>query len=223
MLLRDSSWTANIAQCIVDVLEERMGYELLAVLVASGPGSRMRPLALSKQGQDTAFLEADKAYVETRCSSPGLGLTNWVARTGKSVRVGNVAEDSRYFGIRGDIQSELCVPLLVDGEMIGVINTETATPNAYGAADQRFLETAASHIALAIKYSQRQELGLGHVGRSGRGSPLSTSCMYCKSMRMGKDNWVSPEEFLLRRLGVVLSHGVCPSCDQGWADKGLLE
>lgn len=223
ILLQDNPWTTPLAQNIVEVLEGSMGYELLAVLVVTKPGEPMQPVALSEQGQDSAFLEADKAHVESRCTNPGLGLTNWVARTGESIRVGKVADDSRYFGIRDDIQSELCVPLLLGGEMVGVINTETTIPNAYGAADQQFLETAASHIAIAIKHSQRHGFGLGRAERPDGGSPLSTACMYCKKIELDRDHWIPPDEFLLRRFGVLLSHGVCPPCCKDLLDTESLE
>ena len=190
-----------------------MGYEFLALLVVKEPGRRMHPLALSKQGQDAAFLEADKAYVESRCSSQGVGVTRWVATTGQSARIGNVTDDPRYFGIRDDVKSELCVPLLVGTEMIGVINTETTRPDAYTATDERFLKTAACHLALGIKYNQQRADGRGHV----------TTCSYCKRVRVEKNTWISADAYLMNRSGIRFSHGICPPCYERVLDTNLRE
>src|SRR5208337_5319214 len=51
----------------------------------------------------------------------GQGLTGWVARTGKPARVGDVSRDPRYIMLRQEVQSELAVPLEVNGEVRGVI------------------------------------------------------------------------------------------------------
>ncbi len=211
--LRDNPEKTDLAQDVVDILETGMGYEFLAVLVVTEPGKDMHPLALSKQGQDAAFLEADKAYVESRCATQRVGLTRWVATTGQSARVGNVAEDPRYFGIRDDIKSELCVPLLVGKEVIGVINTETARPDAYTATDERFLETAACHLALGIKYNQQRLDERSRV----------TMCSYCKRVRVEPDTWISTEAYLISRSGIRFSHGICPPCYERAVDTNLRD
>lgn len=212
MHLRDNPEKTELAQDIVEILETRMGYEFLAVLVVTEPGRGMQPLALSKQSQDEAFLEADKAYVKSRLWSPAVGITHWVARSGQTVRLGNVGDDPRYFGIRDDIRSELCVPLLVGTEVIGVINTETTSSNAYTATDERFLETAACHVALAIKHNRRYGSGPWHVKRPADGSPLLAACSYCKRIRVDQGSWISPEAYLMNRSGIQFSHSICPPC-----------
>lgn len=213
MHLRDNPEKTELAQDIVEILETRMGYEFLAVLVVTEPGRGMQPLALSKQSQDEAFLEADKAYVKSRLWSPAVGITHWVARSGQTVRLGNVGDDPRYFGIRDDIRSELCVPLLVGTEVIGVINTETTSSNAYTATDERFLETAACHIALGIKYNQQRAGGRGRV----------IMCSYCKRVRVEPDTWISTEAYVMIRSGIRFSHGICPPCYERAVDKHLRD
>jgi len=219
-LLQETTDQTSLAQNIVEMLEKDVGYEHLAILVAAEAG--MQPLALSRQGQDAAFLEVDKIYVESRCSSSTSGLTNRVAQTGQSCRVGNVAEDPRYLGIRDDIRSELCVPLVVGREVIGVINTETTIPDAYDETDQRFLETAASQIALGITFKRRLGTVSGHGKRTEDHAPVTT-CSYCKNLQVDQDHWISPEMFLLRRLGLLVTHGICPSCYERLEDSGFSE
>lgn len=80
----------------------------------------------------------------------GEGLTGWVARTGRSVRIGNVAQDRRYFELRPGVCSELAVPLLADGEVRGVINLDADVPEAFSAADDALLTDLAALAAPAI-------------------------------------------------------------------------
>ncbi len=109
---------SNLVQHALQALENGMGYEFLAVLVVTEPGGGMKPLALSEQGKDVAFLETDKAYVESKCLSSPMSITSWVAKTSQCILVGNVNNDPRYLGIRDAILSELCVPLIAGKEVI---------------------------------------------------------------------------------------------------------
>lgn len=45
--------------------------------------------------------------------------------------------------------------------------------------------------------------------------PILPVCMYCKSVRDEKDLWHEREEFLVGTIAQKLSHGICPSCDEG--------
>ena len=80
----------------------------------------------------------------------GEGITGWVARSGKSARVGNVANDRRYIRIRADICSELAVPLRVGDTVRGVINLNSDRLDAFSADDEELLQELAQVAAPAI-------------------------------------------------------------------------
>ncbi len=80
----------------------------------------------------------------------GEGITGWVARSGKSARVGNVAADRRYIRIRADICSELAVPLRVGDSVRGVINVNSDRLDAFSADDEELLQELAQVAAPAI-------------------------------------------------------------------------
>ena len=63
-------------------------------------------IGLSKEAQETQL-------------AIGRGVTGWVAKMGKPLRVPDVTADPRYISVRKDIRSELAVPLLVEGALIG--------------------------------------------------------------------------------------------------------
>jgi signal transduction histidine kinase len=80
----------------------------------------------------------------------GEGVTGWVARHGKTVRVGDVIRDPRYVAARRGVKSELAVPLEVNGETRGVINVDSDRADAFSADDQELLEQLAVQAAKVI-------------------------------------------------------------------------
>ena len=147
----------TLAQEIIQVMEETLNYEYSAVLLLDETSGRLIPYALSDQGRGTAFIKKDKAYVDSHDIRIGLGITGWVAHTGQSVLVNDVRKDPRYYPMRKNIRSELCVPLRAGEKTIGVVNIETARLNAYSEADQQVLETMAAQIAIAIQNARLYE------------------------------------------------------------------
>lgn len=77
------------------------------------------------------------------------GITGKVARTGKPLRVGNVEKEASYVEVTDGVQSELCVPIISHGQVIGVINSESKEQNAYSVKDERLLTTIAHTLATA--------------------------------------------------------------------------
>lgn len=80
----------------------------------------------------------------------GEGITGWVARTGKAARVGMVEKDPRYVMVRRNICSELAVPLVVEGEIRGVLNVDSDRQDAFSSDDQILLEELALQAAKVI-------------------------------------------------------------------------
>ncbi len=143
-----------LANEIIQALESILNYTYGAVLLIDESGERLMPFALSAQKQNPLFVEQDKKYVESADIRVGKGITGWVAKTGQSIRLGDVRQDDRYFGIRDDIRSELCVPLKAGERVIGVINMESTQADAYSESDERVLETVAAQVSVAIQNSQ---------------------------------------------------------------------
>ncbi len=73
-----------------------------------------------------------------------------VYRTGKPYCVGDATQDPLYTHSAGDMRSELCVPLLVGGKVLGVINAEDHRLNRFSAEDEHLMVTLANQVALAI-------------------------------------------------------------------------
>lgn len=81
---------------------------------------------------------------------PGEGITGWVARYGRSVRLDDVRRDARYVCVRSEVISELAVPLEVQGEVRGVINVDSDQEAAFSAEDQELLESLSREAARVV-------------------------------------------------------------------------
>jgi len=89
-----------------------------------------------------------------RLSLPiGRGVTGWVAKTGEPLRVPDVRADGRYVSVRKDVRSELAVPLIVEGNLIGVLNVDSSRRDAFSAADEELLVALANQAAQVIHNS----------------------------------------------------------------------
>jgi signal transduction histidine kinase len=80
----------------------------------------------------------------------GEGVTGWVARHGRTARVGDVQSDPRYVSLRSEVRSELAVPLEVRGEVRGVINVDSDRIDAFTADDQELLEALSREAAKVV-------------------------------------------------------------------------
>ncbi len=140
----------ELAQEIIRIIEATLDYEYSAVLLIDPETQELIPFALSDQRRGPVFAQQDRAYLASNKLHVGKGVTGWVAQTGESARLDDVGADPRYFAVRNAIGSELCVPLLLEDRVIGVVNVETARRCAYTAEDQTVLEIVASQIAVAL-------------------------------------------------------------------------
>ena len=70
------------------------------------------------------------------------------AATEKATIVVNA--DSRYLACSIETRSEIVVPIIEDGGVLGEIDIDSDTPAAFGAADRRLLEQVASFLAESL-------------------------------------------------------------------------
>ncbi len=81
----------------------------------------------------------------------GKGVSGRVAQTGTAIRLGNISETNYYIDVDERTVSELCVPIKIKNQILGVINTESAKSNAFTADDEFLLTTLAGQLATAIE------------------------------------------------------------------------
>jgi signal transduction histidine kinase len=78
---------------------------------------------------------------------PGEGITGWVATTGLPLRSGDVREDKRYVSINPRVRSEMAVPVEIRGQVVGLLNVDSTSVDAFSATDEARLVDMASEAA----------------------------------------------------------------------------
>jgi L-methionine (R)-S-oxide reductase len=74
------------------------------------------------------------------------GLCGAAVATGKPVVVGDVASDPRYLTTHTTTRSEIVVPVLAEGDVVGLIDVESEQPDAFGESDRQLLERCAAVV-----------------------------------------------------------------------------
>jgi L-methionine (R)-S-oxide reductase len=75
------------------------------------------------------------------------GLCGDAVATGETVMVGDVSADPRYLTTHATTRSEIVVPVLLAGEIVGVVDVESDRPDAFGGNDRAFLERCAGALS----------------------------------------------------------------------------
>jgi sigma-B regulation protein RsbU (phosphoserine phosphatase) len=78
------------------------------------------------------------------------GITGLVATTRSPVFVGDVKADPRYLPLVDAVRSELAVPMVQRGKLVGVIDLQSTQLNAFSAEDCAMLQLIASRATASI-------------------------------------------------------------------------
>jgi signal transduction histidine kinase len=86
------------------------------------------------------------------------GLTGWVAASGKPLVIPDVSQEPRYVWMHGSqTRSEVTIPILVKGRVIGVLDTQSDQVNAFDETDLAVLQSLAHQAGAAIENAQLYE------------------------------------------------------------------
>ena len=84
----------------------------------------------------------------------GRGITGRAAEIGKPQVVHEIEIERDYLpGVPG-ARSEIALPLIAEGQVIGVLNCESPEPNAYQEEHVRTLSVVAQHLAVVLRTAQ---------------------------------------------------------------------
>ena len=135
---------------IVHLIRESFGYYHVVIYTADRERQTVTFQASSSVGGQAVAVEVKW----------GEGLIGWVAAHGDPVLVNDVDQDSRYRCVETleETRSELAVPLLLEGELVGVLDVQSDRLNAFGPDDLFILETLGAQIALAIHRARLYEM-----------------------------------------------------------------
>ena len=137
----------NTLMAILEVTEELVPEGHVAVLLIDDVSRSLIVRAARGYSDDANLLHIPL----------GQGVTGRCAETGDVVVVDNLAEVDDYIeGVEG-AQSEIALPLKIDGRVIGVLNAESRSPDAYSDDHVRPLSVVAQQAAVVIRAAQLNE------------------------------------------------------------------
>jgi signal transduction histidine kinase len=140
--LTDSSEVAEITS---DLLARYFAYELCSVFIADEKGD----LTIAGFGGTSPHV-VKRAMKSFEYPLSG-GITGHVFETGESLVVNDVLQDSRYRSIKGwQAGSEMCVAIRDGEKILGIIDVESSSRNAFTHNDFIALESLAGILASVI-------------------------------------------------------------------------
>ena len=138
----------DVLTTILDLLHQVVPFDAAAIYVLGQTG-------LSAQSA-RGYAEDQKRALAIKLDE---GLVGWAARTGEPVIVSDVTGDTRYLAARPETRSEMVVPLLSGGRVIGVFNLESDHTSTYSPHDLDLLVTFGGQAAAALDRARLLEEG----------------------------------------------------------------
>jgi diguanylate cyclase (GGDEF)-like protein len=117
-------------------------------------------ILLLDQGTRALKLSASRGYTsmaEGLTIALGQGVTGRCAESAQVIVVDDVTQVPDYISGVPGARSEVAVPLLVEGRVMGVLNAESQQPSAYGDDHVRTLSVIAQQVAVVLRAAQLHE------------------------------------------------------------------
>ncbi len=128
---------------IVALLRDDLGYDFVSVYL--GTASKMRLAA--QRGYETVIDEFDASR----------GVLGRVMRTKSLAFVPDVAADPDYLSAAGIVHSEISAPMLVDGNLVGIVNIEARATANLDEDDVETMRLVADRLASALALAGERE------------------------------------------------------------------
>ena len=124
------------------LIKRHIDYEIFGVLMIEGDGSYLRHRFAIGYSRELA---------ENLRIPMGQGITGTAAATKHSVRVSDTSQDPRYINAIESVRSELAVPLIVRGKVVGVLDIQSRHLDYFTRDQQNILTLLGSRLAIAIE------------------------------------------------------------------------
>jgi phosphoserine phosphatase RsbU/P len=124
------------------LIKRHIDYEIFGVLLIEGDGSYLR---------HRFAIGYPRELAENLRIPVGQGITGTAAATSHSVRVSDTSKDPRYINAIESVRSELAVPLIVRGKVVGVLDIQSRHLDYFTRDQQNILTLLGSRLAIAIE------------------------------------------------------------------------
>lgn len=129
----------QIFQTVVDMLQKTFGYSFVSIYLLDGETLQL--------GAQVGY-PLEMVYAEIPITT---GIAGRAARSGEVQFVPNVASEPGFLRASYEVESEICVPLLKEGIVLGVLNVESERGHPLTETDVDFLTSLAGPVAIAVE------------------------------------------------------------------------
>ena len=134
--------TPAVLDGIVHLFVRRFGYTYVSIYVASGS----RVMLGAQHGYAMPVVEFDGNG----------GVMGRVMRTREPAFIPDATRDPDFIAAEPGLSGEICVPLVAGGDLLGVVNVESMTPNELDVHDLEAIELIADRLASAMALSRQR-------------------------------------------------------------------
>ena len=145
--LNTASDIQEVHELTLDAMEQILGFEYAAFMILEKECLQIA----SHRG----YSEPLSVYLPI--DGTRKGITVKAANLRMPILVSDVTREPDYVEGSSDIQSELAVPVEVEGKILGVLNVESTKMEAFDQKDATLLQILASHTATAIRNIERRQ------------------------------------------------------------------
>lgn len=132
----------QLLDSLAAVVSQVVPHELFAILLYSE----------RKNGLRIRYARGHREEIVQNLLIPlGEGLTGAAGLAQQPVLVGNVLEDNRYLNTLDAVRSELAVPMVLRNKLVGVMDLQSTTLDAFSQQDKALLQLIASRVGAAIE------------------------------------------------------------------------
>ena len=136
----------HILDNILEIIDEQFDYKYSAILLVD---------------KGHLFVEAGRGFhpsvVKNFRPKIGQGIPGNTVKLKKPLIIKDVSKDPRYINVNNPTKSELAVPIIYDGEAIGVFNIESDKLDNFDEDDMILLSSFADQASIAIRNAQLYE------------------------------------------------------------------
>ena len=152
--------TPAALRLVTDVLVDRLGYELPSIYLGT---------------REIVRLGAQRGYDEPiEMFTSDVGVVGRVMRTEALAFLPTTSGDPDYVSAQDNANAEISVPLVVDGDFLGVLNIESTSSRPLDTTDVRLVAAIADRLAVAIALGRERTAIADRAEMLGRLNAFST-------------------------------------------------
>jgi sigma-B regulation protein RsbU (phosphoserine phosphatase) len=131
-----------------ELVKRVIDYQILAILLYDDTTKMFRHRLDMKYGQGSQ----GKLRI-----SPEEGIVGTAIATKMPVRIADVTLDSRYIMVNPETRSEMAIPMIHKGRVVGVLDLESPQINYFTADHEQTLSILAAHLAVSLENARLYE------------------------------------------------------------------